>query len=87
MQNLATRSKFVGTILSNKFDISMIFFIAALAIYLHLYIAEMVLPVWDGAIYLENAQNWLRNEPLVAPYRPPLISWIIAGVWSITGED
>ncbi|HEX5978391.1 MAG TPA: glycosyltransferase family 39 protein, partial [Nitrososphaeraceae archaeon] len=87
MENLVTHSNFVRTILSNKFDIAMIFFIAALAIYYHFYISQMVLPVWDGAIYLENAQNWLRNEPLDASYRPPLISWIIAGIWSITGED
>jgi cellulose synthase/poly-beta-1,6-N-acetylglucosamine synthase-like glycosyltransferase len=87
MQNLSIRSKFVRVILSNKFDIAMIFLIAALAIYYHFYISQMALPFWDAALYLENAQNWLRNDPLEAAYRPPLISWIIAGTWSITGED
>jgi 4-amino-4-deoxy-L-arabinose transferase-like glycosyltransferase len=47
----------------------------------------MAIPIWDGAVYLENARDWLKDEPLTHPYRPPLISWIIAGVWSIFGED
>ena len=87
MQNLATQSKFGRMVLSNKFNIALMFLIAALAIYYYFYISQMAFPFWDGAIYLENAQNWLRNEPLEAAYRPPLISWIIAGIWSITGED
>jgi 4-amino-4-deoxy-L-arabinose transferase-like glycosyltransferase len=87
MQALTSQSKFVKVTLSKKFDIAVIFFIGALAIYYHFYISQMAVPLWDGAIYLENAQNWLRSEPLEAAYRPPLISWIIAGIWSITGED
>jgi 4-amino-4-deoxy-L-arabinose transferase-like glycosyltransferase len=88
MRNLATQSNnFYKVVLSNKFDIAFVFFVAALAINYHLQISQIVFPIWDGAIYLENAQDWLRNETLDAAYRPPLISWIIAGVWSITGED
>ena len=87
MQDFATPSKFVRFILSRKFDIALLFLIVAFAIYYYFYISQMAFPFWDGAIYLENAQNWLRNEPLEAAYRPPLISWIIAGIWSITGED
>jgi cellulose synthase/poly-beta-1,6-N-acetylglucosamine synthase-like glycosyltransferase len=88
MRNLATKSNnFYKVVLSNKFDIAFVFFVAALAINYHLQISQIVFPVWDAAIYLENAQDWLRNETLDAAYRPPLISWIIAGVWSITGED
>lgn len=87
MQNLAIRSNFVRVVKSNKFDIAMILFIAGLAIYYHFYISQVEFPFWDSALYLENAQNWLRNEPLEAAYRPPIISWIIAGTWSITGED
>jgi cellulose synthase/poly-beta-1,6-N-acetylglucosamine synthase-like glycosyltransferase len=87
MQNLAIQSEFVRVVLSNKFNIALILLIAALAIYYHYYISQMAFPFWDGAIYLKNAHNWLRNEPLEAAYRPQLISWITAGIWSITGED
>ncbi len=87
MQNLAIPPKFMGVVLSKKFDIALIFLVAVLAIHYHFYISQMAFPFWDGAIYLENAQNWLRNEPLEAAYRPPLISWLIAGTWTITGED
>src|SRR5919204_3902198 len=87
MQNLAIQSEFVRVVLSNKFNIALILLIAALAIYYHYYISQMAFPFWDAAIYLKNAHNWLRNEPLEAAYRPQLISWITAGIWSITGED
>src|SRR5919108_554117 len=87
MQSLVTKSKFVRVAIAKKFDIAMILFIAALSIYYYFYISQLAFPLWDAALYLNNAQNWLRNEPLEAAYRPPLISWIIAGIWSITGED
>ena len=87
MQNLAIRSNFVRVVLSNKFDIAMIFLVAGLATYYHFYISQVEFPFWDSALYLENAQNWLRGEPLEAAYRPPITSWIIAGTWSFTGED
>src|SRR5919109_2341849 len=87
MQNPAIQSKFGRVVLSNKVNIAFIFFFAVLATYYYFFISQMAFPFWDGGIYLENAQNWLRNEPLEAAYRPPLISWIIAGVWSISGED
>ena len=87
MPDLTTQPKFMGFLSSKKFDIALIFLIASLAIYYHFYVSQMVFPIWDSAIYLENAQNWLKNEPLEAAYRPPIISWIIAGIWSITGED
>jgi cellulose synthase/poly-beta-1,6-N-acetylglucosamine synthase-like glycosyltransferase len=88
MQNLAILyNNFVRVVLSKKFDIALVFFVAVLAIYYYSYVSQIAFPVWDSALYLENAQNWLRNEPLEAAYRPPLMSWIIAGIWSITGED
>jgi 4-amino-4-deoxy-L-arabinose transferase-like glycosyltransferase len=34
-----------------------------------------------------NAHAWLNNTPLDENYRPQLISWLIAGIWSITGEN
>jgi cellulose synthase/poly-beta-1,6-N-acetylglucosamine synthase-like glycosyltransferase len=87
MLKLDFQSKFVWFVSSKKFDIALIILIAGLAISYHFYISQMAFPLWDGAIYLENAQNWMRNQPLEAAYRPPIISWIIAGIWSITGED
>jgi cellulose synthase/poly-beta-1,6-N-acetylglucosamine synthase-like glycosyltransferase len=87
MQSLDMGSNFVRVVVSKKFDIAMILFIAALAIYYHSYISQVAFPFWDSAIYLKNAQDWLRSQPLEASYRPPIISWIIAGIWSITGED
>jgi hypothetical protein len=89
MNDFATHSRrFVAkVILPNKFDVVFILFVIILAAYYHFNISKMAFPVWDGAIYLQNAQDWLRHEPLTASYRPPLISWIIAGVWSVTGEE
>jgi 4-amino-4-deoxy-L-arabinose transferase-like glycosyltransferase len=62
-------------------------FTGAILVYYSYYISQMAIPTWDGAVYLENARNWLKGEPLMGSYRPPLISWIIAGIWSILGED
>jgi cellulose synthase/poly-beta-1,6-N-acetylglucosamine synthase-like glycosyltransferase len=87
MQNLVISPNFVKVAFSKKFDIAIIFLVMALAIYYYFYVSQIAFPFWDSALYLENAQNWLKNEPLEAAYRPPLISWIIAGIWSITGED
>jgi 4-amino-4-deoxy-L-arabinose transferase-like glycosyltransferase len=64
-----------------------IVFTGAILVYYSYYISQMAIPTWDGAVYLENARNWLKGEPLMGSYRPPLISWIIAGIWSILGED
>jgi hypothetical protein len=51
------------------------------------YVSLQHVPSYDAAFYLLNARDWLTDKPLDEHYRPPLISWIIAGVWSITGED
>jgi 4-amino-4-deoxy-L-arabinose transferase-like glycosyltransferase len=71
----------------NKIDIVFVVFTGAILVYYSYYISQMAIPTWDGAVYLENARNWLKGEPLAGSYRPPLISWIIAGIWSIFGED
>jgi 4-amino-4-deoxy-L-arabinose transferase-like glycosyltransferase len=71
----------------NKIDLVFAAFIIAILVYYNYYISQMAIPMWDGAVYLENARDWLKNEPLAHTHRPPLISWIIAGVWSILGED
>jgi cellulose synthase/poly-beta-1,6-N-acetylglucosamine synthase-like glycosyltransferase len=87
MQSPIVHSKFGSSVLSNKFNIALTFLVAVLALYYYFYISQTAFPIWDAALYLENAQNWLRNEPLEAPYRPQVLSWMIAGIWSITGED
>jgi 4-amino-4-deoxy-L-arabinose transferase-like glycosyltransferase len=71
----------------NKIDFVFVAFIIAILAFYNYYISQMAIPMWDGAVYLENAKDWLKDEPLTHPYRPPLISWIIAGVWSVFGED
>jgi 4-amino-4-deoxy-L-arabinose transferase-like glycosyltransferase len=71
----------------NKIDFIFGAFIIAILVYYNYYISQMATPIWDGAVYLGNARDWLNSEPLTYSYRPPLISWIIAGVWSVFGED
>ena len=70
-----------------KIDIIFASFCILLISGYYYYISLQQLPSHDGAFYLLNARDWLTNKPLDEHYRPPLISWIIAGVWSITGED
>jgi len=53
------------------FDIAYVVFTLFLAVYYAIYISTMVLPIWDGAVYLENAQDWLTGDPLYEPFRPP----------------
>ncbi len=68
-------------------DAAFLVFLLALVEQYYSFISAYKVPVWDGAVYLTNARNWLTNTPLYQVYRPPLISWIIAGVWAITGEN
>lgn len=53
----------------------------------YFYISTFTVPEYDAADYLLNARNWLSDKDLSSSTRPPLISWIIAGIWSITGEN
>ena len=71
----------------HKIDIVFAIFCLFLVYEYIYYISLMKVPIHDGAYYLLNAHDWLTNNPLSEFYRPPLLSWIIAGVWSITGED
>ena len=87
MLELAKQPKFAEVVWSKKFDIAIVVLSIALAFYYFYYVSLVAFPHWDSAIYLENAQNWLRGDPLEASYRPPLVSWIIASVWSVSGED
>jgi 4-amino-4-deoxy-L-arabinose transferase-like glycosyltransferase len=86
--NKARKKKSYLTILNErKIDIVFAIFCLFLIYEYTYYISLMKVPIHDGAYYLLNAHDWLTNNPLSEFYRPPLLSWIIAGVWSITGES
>jgi 4-amino-4-deoxy-L-arabinose transferase-like glycosyltransferase len=80
-------SKQICSIVMSRVDILFAIFMAGLSAGYCLYISKLSSPMWDGATYLENARNWVTNTPLFEPYRPPLISWLIATVWFFTGEN
>lgn len=86
--NKARKNKnILGTLNNRKIDIIFAIFCLFLIYEYNYYISLMKVPIHDGAYYLLNAHDWLTNNPLSEFYRPPLISWIIAGIWSITGES
>ena len=86
--NKARKDKnILGTLNNRKVDIIFAIFCLFLVYEYNYYISLMKVPIHDGAYYLLNAHDWLTNNPLSEFYRPPLISWIIAGIWSITGES
>jgi 4-amino-4-deoxy-L-arabinose transferase-like glycosyltransferase len=86
--NRARKNKNILVILSkHKIDIIFAIFCLFLIYGYNHYISLMKVPIHDGAYYLLNAHDWLTNKPLDEFYRPPLLSWIIAGIWSITGES
>lgn len=68
-------------------DVIFVLFLFVLAEQYYSYVSTYQVPMWDAAAYLTNAGDWLRGTPLFAIYRPPLISWIIAGVWAFRGEN
>jgi 4-amino-4-deoxy-L-arabinose transferase-like glycosyltransferase len=72
---------------SRIIDIAFLAFLVILSVEYYSSISTYHVPISDGAAYLTNAQNWLLNEPLYQIYRPPLISWLIAGVWAVAGEN
>ena len=55
-------------------DTAFLVFCAGLAIYHFVSISSIELPTWDAAGFLAN-------------FRPPLLSWVISGVWTVTGEN
>jgi 4-amino-4-deoxy-L-arabinose transferase-like glycosyltransferase len=75
----------------HKIDILFTIFFVAFSVYLYSHVSNVVVPPSDAADYLLNARNWLSNTPLEGGTYPttraPLISWIIAGVWMIIGEN
>jgi hypothetical protein len=81
------RKKNVDLLNTYKMDIVFASFCVLLISGYNYYVSLQQVPSHDAAFYLLNARDWLTDKPLDEHYRPPLISWIIAGVWSITGED
>lgn len=68
-------------------DFAFATFCLLMIIYYILFINTLKVPQWDAAVYLLNAHGWLAHTGLAETIRPPLISWIIAGIWMFTGED
>jgi 4-amino-4-deoxy-L-arabinose transferase-like glycosyltransferase len=68
-------------------DLAFIVFLIVLVEEYYSLISAYKVPLWDGAVYLTNARNWLTNTSIFEIYRPPMISWLIAGIWSFTGDD
>ncbi len=74
-------------LISRIADVAFLLFLAVLCVEYYFIISTYQVPMWDAAVYLTNARDWLTNLPIYQIYRPPLISWIIAGIWVLTGED
>jgi 4-amino-4-deoxy-L-arabinose transferase-like glycosyltransferase len=74
-------------IIKSKIDFIFIICYVIYSILFYAYVSMMAMPEYDAADYLVNARDWVSNEQLYSDIRPPLISWIIAGVWSLTGEN
>lgn len=72
---------------SKLIDSAFATFCVLMIIYYLLFISTIQVPEWDGAVYILNAQGWMTHTELAETIRPPLISWIIAGIWMLMGED
>jgi 4-amino-4-deoxy-L-arabinose transferase-like glycosyltransferase len=73
--------------LRKRIDILFIAFCIILVIIYSIYISNMQQPIHDGAVYLLNAKSWLEGTKLYEGFRPQLLSWIISGIWILTGEN
>ena len=82
-----TKTEYLGLLKSHKVDILFIIFIISFTAYFYSYVSISAIPTSDGAEYLNNARSWLYDTPISSAYRAQLISWIIAGIWQITGEN
>jgi 4-amino-4-deoxy-L-arabinose transferase-like glycosyltransferase len=85
---LKTKTKIQRIIRSPRLvDLVFGVFCLYMIIYSISFISTIYVPIWDGAVFLLNAHEWLSNIGLSEVYRPPLFSWIIDGIWMFTGED
>ncbi|MCJ7634050.1 glycosyltransferase family 39 protein, partial [Candidatus Bathyarchaeota archaeon] len=85
--NVCNLAKHISSSMIRRSDIFFMIFMGALLGKYYIVVSGLSSPMWDGATYLENTRDWLANTPLFEPYRPPLISWLIACVWFFTGES
>ena len=51
------------------------------------YIAQQLVPVWDGNVYLLDAHDLLTGQQLYIWNYPLLVPGIVALVWSVMGEN
>jgi 4-amino-4-deoxy-L-arabinose transferase-like glycosyltransferase len=70
-----------------RIDLIFIICYSLFSVLFFIYISTLSVPEYDSADYLLNARNWFSDKDLSSSIRPPLISWIIACVWSVTGEN
>jgi hypothetical protein len=71
----------------HKIDIVFAIFCIFLVLEYNYYVSITKVPGHDASVYLLNARAWLTNKPLDEPFRPQLISWIIAGIWGVNGGE
>ena len=81
------KSEFLRFSNPHKVDILFSIFLVAFSVYFYWNVTISGAPPSDGADFLSNARSWLSDTPLRGEYRAPLISWITAGVWLLTGEN
>ena len=72
---------------SHKVDVAFVSFYVLYSLYFYFQVSLISVPIGDAADYLSNARSWLFNTPLTSSFRPPLISWITAGIWGLVGEN
>ncbi len=72
---------------AHRTDIAFGLLLTILALQYNYYISIQAVPCCDGPAYLTNARDWLADGAVFRDYRPQLISWIIAGIWTVTGEN
>src|SRR5881628_2397269 len=87
LKSASSLKMYLEMVRMHKIDTAFAMFSFMLAVSYYFYVSEMVVPRWDGAAYLENAQNWIKGEPLFEPFRPQLMSWMMAIVWTVSGEN
>ena len=86
MSRIVGLSKQIYATIINRIDILFVLFMVGLSTRYYFYISKLSSPMWDAATYLENARNWMTGTPLFESYRPPMISWLTAFIWVLTGE-
>jgi hypothetical protein len=71
----------------NKTDVYFVILQICLSIYYIYETSKIIIPIWDATVNLANAHSWLLGIDLSESYRPQLLSWIIAFIWLLTGEN